>query len=330
MFDFKQNTKFDVIAMGRSTVDIYALDIGNLEDAKNFAKYLGGSPANTAVALSKLEMKVGFIGKVSDDGMGRFVKNYLLSCGIDTSHIKTDKEGHKTGITIGEIKEGGKCDCLMYRENCADLYLSADDIDPSYVKDTKVLLISGTSLSHSPAREAVFKAVRIAKDNGVMVVFDPDFREGTWQSISDAGGYLADMAIKSDMIITTKDEMQIIFTSIFPNEVYDNKTIADYLLGKGCTLVNIKDGKSGSTVYTKTDIVKSPSYSVGGVVKTFGAGDSYASGFISALILGKDLLFAQAQGAAAAAITISGHSCSDSSPSLLAVKEFMRTHALSY
>lgn len=330
MISFNQNTEYDVICLGRSTVDIYSLDIGALENAVKFAKYLGGSPANTAVALSKLNLKVGFIGKVSDDGMGRFVKQYLDKQGIDVSHILTDKEGHKTAITIGEILEGGQCSCLMYRDNCADLYLNQSEIDAEYIRKSKALLVSGTSLSYSPAREAVIKAVGIAQDAGVKVIFDPDFREGTWSSKDIAGVYLLDQAVKSDIVISTKEEMAIIFKALFHNEPYCNEKIACYLLEKGCSLVNIKDGKSGSTVYSKEETVKSPSYHIDGVVKTFGAGDSYAAGFISALLMGKDLKFAQAQGAGAAAITIKGHSCSDASPSRDELNEFMATHELAW
>ena len=328
MMNFNQNAEYDVICLGRSTVDIYSLDICELEYSSKFAKYLGGSPANTAVALSKLKNKVGFIGKVSDDGMGRFVKHYLEHQGIDVSHLLTDTEGHKTGITIGEIREGGQCYCLMYRDNCADLYLKASEIDAEYIKKAKALLVSGTSLSHSPAKEAVIKAVSIAKDANVTVIFDPDFRKDTWSSEWLAGIYLADMAVKSDIIIGTEEEFQIIYNFLFPGKPYDDEIIASYLLKKGCSVVNIKHGKDGSVVYSNEGIVNSPSYHIKGVVKTFGAGDSYASGFLTALINGKDLQFAQAQGAAAAAITIKGHSCSDASPTLAELNDFMSSHHL--
>lgn len=329
MITFNDKRHLDVIAMGRSTVDIYALDIGLLEHAHKFAKYLGGSPANTAAAMAKLGLKVGFIGKVSQDGMGRFVKQYLADINIDVSHILDDEEGHKTAITIGEIKEEGKCNCIMYRDNCADLYLRPEDISAEYIAGAKALLVSGTSLSHSPAREAVFTAMRFAEDSDVRIIFDPDFREGTWDSLDEAAVYMLEAMRYADIVIGTRDELALPVGRALGKDNLTGREIADFLLKHGTQLVDVKDGRNGSTVYTANEEIPSPSYHVQGVVKTFGAGDAYAAGFISALIEGKDLFFAQKQGAAAAAITIKGHSCSDASPVKEELLKFMQEQAFS-
>ena len=327
MFEFKTEADFEVIALGRSTVDIYALDVGPLEEAGHFARYLGGSPANTAVALAKLQNRVGFIGKVSADGLGSFVRRYLKQHGIDVSQLHTDHEGHRTGITVGEIKEGGSCSCLMYRDNCADLFLRPEEIDGGYIAKAKALLVSGTSLSHSPAREAVFKAVRLAHDAGTAVIFDPDFRQGTWNSEAEAACCLLLGLLSADIVIGTREEFALPFAGVLPAN-FGAAEIAHYLLRRGPSLVVIKDGSRGSTAYSREEAVESPSYHIDGVVKTFGAGDAYAAGLLTALLQKRDLKFAQAQGAAAAALTIRGHSCSDASPDLQTLQQFMQTHQL--
>lgn len=139
----------DVVAFGRATIDLYANEIGPMEDAVTFHKYVGGSPANTAVAMSRLGLSVGYIGKVSDDQFGRFITRYLAKQGVDVSHIALAGPGIRSGVTMGEILPD-RCSYLMYRTNCADLHIDCAQLDESYLASHKLLLISGTSLSHSP------------------------------------------------------------------------------------------------------------------------------------------------------------------------------------
>lgn len=112
MLKFDLQKPNDVVAFGRATIDLYANEIGPMEEAKTFSKYVGGSPANTAVAMARLGLKVGYIGKVSDDQFGRFIVRYLADQGVDTSHIETAAPGIRSGVTMGEIKEGS-CNCFM-------------------------------------------------------------------------------------------------------------------------------------------------------------------------------------------------------------------------
>lgn len=81
MLKFDLQKPNDVVAFGRATIDLYANEIGPMEEAKTFSKYVGGSPANTAVAMARLGLKVGYIGKVSDDQFGRFIVRYLADRG---------------------------------------------------------------------------------------------------------------------------------------------------------------------------------------------------------------------------------------------------------
>ena len=138
----------DVVAFGRATIDLYANEIGPMENAVTFHKYVGGSPANTAVAMSRLGLSVGYIGKVSDDQFGRFITRYLAKQGVDVSHIALAGPGIRSGVTMGEILPD-RCSYLMYRTNCADLHIDCAQLDESYLASHKLLLISGTSLSHS-------------------------------------------------------------------------------------------------------------------------------------------------------------------------------------
>lgn len=310
----------DIIAMGRATIDIYANSIGSIEYNKTFTKYLGGSPANTAVAMSNLGLSVGYIGKVSDDKFGQYIINYMKEKNIDTSHINIDKTGKRSGITIGEILENGRCNYMMYRKECADLYINCSEIDEDYIKNSKMLLVSGTSLTHSPARESVFLALDYANRNGVCSIFDLDFRNDTWDSLDEASVYYSLAALKSSIVIGTREEFNVMERLYFNNN--DDDMSAKFLLDRGVKIVSIKNGKSGSKIYTKYKVYHGGIYEVE-ALKTFGAGDAYSAAFNYGVLKGFDIEVSLKYAAAAAAITISGHSCSDSTPTLEELEKFM-------
>ena len=318
-----QSKPRDVAAFGRATIDLYANEIGPMEDAVTFTKYVGGSPANTAVAMSKLGLAVGYVGKVSDDQFGRFITRYLAQQGVDVSHIAVAAPGVRSGVTMGEIKPG-ECSCFMYRNDCADLHISCAQLDEAYIASHKLLLISGTSLTHSPAREAVFLAMEMAKRNGVAISFDLDYRDGTWDSPEEASVYYTLAARQADMVLGTREEFDIMEKLYHPGNQNDDAS-AKWLLEAGVSVVSIKQGKQGSHIYT------AQGKTIGGiypakVLKTFGAGDSYSSAFTFGLLKGKSMEQALRYAAAASSITISGHSCSDSMPTLSQVEEYMAFH----
>lgn len=323
--NFDRSKGGDVIAFGRATIDLYANEQGPMEDALTFSKYVGGSPANTAVAMAKLGLKVGYIGKVSEDPFGRYIRRYLADQGVDVSHIETDKTGAKSGVTMGEIKSPSECSFFMYRDGCADLNICCSQLDEAYIKDYKLLLVSGTSLSHSPAREAVFLAMEYARRNGVLIAFDLDYRENTWNTPEEASVYYGLAAEKSDIILGTREEFNVMEGLLMPGN-RDDKLSAERLLRAGAALVSIKKGKQGSVIYTKDGAVYKGGIYKSQVVKTFGAGDAYSGALIYSLVKGKSIEEALHYAAAGAAITISGHSCSDAMPELSMVEQFMAEH----
>lgn len=326
--EFKRGRRYDVIAMGRSTCDMYSEQTCLLKDSRTFARYLGGSPANTAAAMSKLGLKVAFLGCVSDDGMGQFVREALERFGVDVSHLKTDREGHRTAITIGEISGGGKCSSIFYRNGCADLFITPEDADAEFIASSSALLVSGTSLSRNPARSAVFAAASRAREEGTAVIFDPDFRDGTWDDANDAGVFLAQAASMADVVIGTEDEFRIFAKALLPGREFDSVACAREILRRGGRIVVVKHGKEGSVAYEDGRAVPAAAFRQDSVTKTFGAGDSFAAGFVRALIRGADLERAQKEGAAAAAVTISGRSCSDSAPDFKTLSDFLRRHGM--
>ena len=164
----------------------------------------------------------------------------------------------------------------------------------------------------------------MAKRNGVVVAFDLDYRDGTWDNDDETSIYFTLTAQQADMVLGTREEFDKMEELFHPGN-HDDDRSAHWLLEKGVSLVSIKQGKKGSHLYTAEGRTMGGIYPTK-VLKSFGAGDSYSGSFNNALICGKSLEEALKYAAAAASITITGHSCSDAMPTLDQVEEYMQTH----
>jgi 5-dehydro-2-deoxygluconokinase len=317
---FNSSRNFDLIAIGRACIDLNAVEYNRpMEETMIFKKYVGGSPANIAIGISKLGLKAGFIGKLANDQHGRFIEQYMHGVGVDTSNMIVDQEGHKTGLAFTEIKSPEECSILMYRDEVADLYLDPSEVDEDYIKKAKVLLVSGTALAKSPSREAVLKAIHLAKKNDVKVVFELDYRGYTWVSPVETTVYYSLVAEQSDVVVGTRDEFDVLENK----QAGNNEDTIKYLFNYSPELIVIKHGEEGSYAYTKSgDTFRGHAY-LTEVLKTFGAGDSYASAFLYALITGKDIETALKYGSASAAIVVSKHSSSEAMPTVAEIEQLI-------
>jgi 5-dehydro-2-deoxygluconokinase len=322
---FNENRPFDLIAIGRLCIDLNANEINRpMEETRTFTKYVGGSPANIAIGSARLGQKTGFIGKVSNDQMGRFITEYLEQNQIDTTGVKIDQTGAVTGLAFTEIKSPEECSILMYRDNVADLKLHPSEIDEDYIKQSKALLVSGTALAKSPSREAVFLALEYAVKHDVTIFFDLDYRPYTWTDEAETAVYYNLAAEKCDVIIGTREEFDMMEKLLNIQESNDNFTASRWFSYRA-KLVVIKHGGSGSIAYTKDGASHRSGIFRTNVLKTFGAGDSYASAFICGLMNGKAVSEAMKMGSASASLVISRHSCSDAMPTKEELLQHMDT-----
>lgn len=325
-FTFDESRPMDFIAIGRLCIDLNANEIHRpMEETRTFTKYVGGSPANITIAVAKLGKKSGFIGRVSDDQHGRFITHYLQERGIDTSCVITDKSGTVTGLAFTEIKSPTECSILMYRDNVADLKLEPGDVSEEYIKNAKAIMISGTALAASPSREAVLKAVDLARKNGTVVFFDIDYRPYTWKSREEVGIYCSLVAEKSDVILGGREEFDLLEEPYGPLQ-NDDQATADRWFAHHAKIVLVKRGGDGSTAFTKDGQSFKGTTFPANVVKTFGAGDSFAGAFIYGLMNGWDIARSQQFGAASASIVVSSHSCSDAMPSAEEIQAVIDKH----
>lgn len=172
--------RLDVICIGRVAVDLYAQQIGSrLEDVASFAKYLGGSSGNVAFGTAIQGLKSAMLARVGDEHNGRFLRETLNRAGVDTEYLITDKSRLTALVMLG-IKDQETFPLIFYRDNCADMALTPDDISEEYIASSRALAVTGTHLSHANTRAAVLKALEYARRHGLRTALDIDYRPVLW------------------------------------------------------------------------------------------------------------------------------------------------------
>ena len=327
--EFDQSRPMDLILLGRVAIDfnpaynnLVKEEFKPLKKVHIFEKYVGGSPANIAVGVTRHGLKAGFIGKVSDDQFGEFVVDYFNEQGIDTSHISVCTGGEKLGLTFTEMLSPSESNILMYRNRIADLQLHVDDIDEQYIRDAKAVLISGTALAESPSREAALKTVMLARKNNTKLIFDIDYREYNWKNKDEISIYYSAVAREADIIMGTREEFDLTERLIRPG-MTDEESAA-YWHSCHAGIVVIKHGMKGSAAYTadgeKFSIKPFPVEAR----KGFGGGDGYGSGFLYGLYQGWEIIDCLEFGSAEASMMVRSNNCSDSLPGTEEVRTFIK------
>lgn len=327
--EFDHTRPLDIVLLGRVAIDFNPAyndqvkeEFKPLKKVHTFEKFLGGSPANITVGVSRHGMKAGFIGKVSDDAFGEFVVDYFNDNGIDTSHITKCTNGEKLGLTFTEMLSPKESSLLMYRNCIADLQLHVDDIDEAYIRSAKAILISGTALCESPSREAALKAVMLARRCGTRIIFDIDYRAYNWKNEDEISIYYSMVAKEADIIMGSREEFDLTEKLIQPG-MTDQESAALWQ-SYHAKIVVIKHGMKGSTAYT----CDGQSFSIKPFPvqarKGFGGGDGYGSGFLYGLYQGWDIIDCLEFGSAEASMMVHSNNCSDDLPGPDAVRAFIK------
>lgn len=283
--------ELDVIAIGRSSVDLYGQQIGNrLEDVGSFAKSVGGCPSNIAIGTSRLGLKSGIVTRVGNEGMGRFIREQMLREGVSDRGIVFDSE-RLTALVLLGVESDESFPTIFYRENCADMALCEEDIDTDFIASARSILVSGTHFSKLNTSAAQRKAISIARLHGRKVIFDVDYRPNLWGLAGHDEGesrYIASQKVSDayktvlpecDLIVGTEEEILI---AAGENELLAAlKTIRSL---SGATIV-LKRGPMGCIVYDGviSDDLENGTVGKGfpiEVYNTLGAGDAFMSGFL--------------------------------------------------
>ena len=292
--------KYDVIALGELLID-FTMN-GQSEQGNNmFEACPGGAPCNVLALLNKMGKKTAFIGKVGKDQFGTLLRETITEAGIDASNLVVDENVNTTLEFVHTFPDGDR-EFSFYRNPGADMMLTADEVNPEVVKDTKIFHFGTLSMTHDGVREATKKAVETAKENGCLVSFDPNLRPPLWSSLDLAKEQMEYGFGKCDILKISDNEIQF----VSGKKDYD-EGIA-YLQEKyNIPLILLTMGKDGSRAYYKGMRVERPGFSVK-AIETTGAGDTFCGSSLNYLVdhdfdnlteeqLGEMLTFANAAAA---------------------------------
>ena len=199
---------FDTLHMGRSSIDLYSNDVGvAFEKIRSFGAYVGGSPTNVAVGARRLGLRTALLTAVGDDPVGDLVLRFLQDNGVEVG-CSPRKPGHRTSAALLGIEPPDRFSLVFYRDNCADVELTIDDVLAAPITTSRVFQFAGTNLSREPSRSATLFAAERARQAGACVVFDLDFRPDQWHD-PRAFGVAARSAFRLvDIVVGTQDELK--------------------------------------------------------------------------------------------------------------------------
>jgi 5-dehydro-2-deoxygluconokinase len=324
----------DLVAIGRSSIDLYGQQAGGrLEDMASFAKYVGGSPTNTAIGLSRLGLASALITRVGADHMGRFIVEQLGREGVDTGSVAMDPD-RLTALVVLGIRDRENFPLIFYRENCADMAIEPADVDEAVVASATAILVNGTHLSTPSVFAASVKAIEVARKAGTKVVFDVDYRPVLWGLAGRDQGenrFVASEAVSSrlqfilpfcDLIVGTEEEMRILGgrdDTIEAIRAVRNATPA---------LLVCKLGPEGCVAFPDEipGEIEEGQVVEGFPVEVFnvlGAGDAFMAGFLSGWLRDESVARCCRLANACGAIVVSRHGCAPAMPSRVELDNFL-------
>lgn len=313
----------DVVTIGETMVLMNPEENGSLKYVNRFVKQLGGAESNFAIALSRLNVKVGWISRLGRDSLGDYVESFIRGEGVDVSQVKRD-DFHPTGLMIKERRIKGDTSVYYYRNNSAASYMQPKDLDENYIKRAKYLHITGITPALSKScRDTVYHAINIARKYGLTIVFDPNLRLKLWDK-KEMRKVVLDICSKVDIVLPGLQEGQLLFQKSEYNEIIND------FLDLGVKIVVMKLGKEGCIVSNGDFIEHVSSYKVHEVVDTVGAGDGFAAGFIAGQIKGYDLVESAKIGNAVGAFAVTVKGDVEGFPTLDELKNFIAGEELVY
>ena len=331
----KAMKNLDVITIGRSSVDLYGAQVGGrLEDMGSFQKYIGGSPTNMAAGTARLGLKSALITRVGDEHMGRYIREELEREGVDVRGVKTDPE-RLTALVLLGIRDEDQFPLIFYRENCADMALCEDDIEESFIKESRAVVATGTHLSNPSTEAAVLKALKLARKTGAQTALDIDYRPNLWGLSGHGDGenrFIASQKVTEklqstlhffDLIVGTEEEFHIAGGT--------TDTIAALRAVRSVSKATLvcKRGPMGASAFTGDipDTLDEGESGPGFPIEVFnvlGAGDGFMSGLLKGWLDGEDWPTALTYANACGAFAVSRHGCAPAYPSWQELQFFLK------
>jgi 5-dehydro-2-deoxygluconokinase len=302
--------------MGRVSVDLYPEQIGvPLAEVRTFAKSLGGSATNVAVAAARLGHPSAVITKVGDDGFGPYVRKALEGFGVDPRWVGTDPK-LRTPIVFCEIYPPDNFPLLFYREPKApDMNLTPEELDLDAIATAPLFWMTGTGLSDEPSRTATLNALE--QRSGDITVFDLDYRPVLWGSEDEANRVYREALRYATVAVGNQEEVEVAVGTRDPLEA------SAALLDLGLEIAIVKQGPEGVLARTAGGVVEAPPIQVE-ILNGLGAGDAFGGALCHGLLSGWDPERMIRYANAAGAIVASRLACADDMPTRDEVEDLLQ------
>lgn len=326
--------RLDVICIGRVAVDLYAQQIGaRLENVSSFSKYLGGSSGNVAWGTAKQGLKSAMLARVGDEHNGRFLRETLSQAGVDTEFLLTD-ETRLTALVMLGIKDQETFPLIFYRDNCADMALTPDDINEDYIASSRALAITGTHLSHASTRAAVLKALEYARRHGLRTALDIDYRPVLWGLTTPGDGetrfvesdavtrQLQEVLHLFDLVVGTEEEFHIAGGSTDTLTALKNvrratrATLVCKCGPTGCVVLEGEIPASWDNIPLHQGVRVE-------VLNVLGAGDAFMSGLLRGWLNDEGWEQACRYANACGALVVSRHGCAPAMPTRRELDDYL-------
>ena len=260
--------KFDILTLGELLIDFTHNGVSSQGNGL-FEANPGGAVCNVLAMMNKLGHSAAYMGKVGDDIFGHLLKKTLEEVSINTECMLMDKDARTTLAFVANDETGDRS-FSFYRNPGADMMFTEDEVNEEAIAASRMFHFGTLSMTHEGVREATKKALNIAKENGVMISFDPNLRESLWDSLDTAKEQFAYGMQYCDVLKISDNEIQW-FTG---KEDYEEgiKTLQDTY---HIPLIFLSLGRDGSRAYYKDMKVEVPAFIQENTIETTGAGDTF-------------------------------------------------------
>jgi len=257
----------DVLAMGELLIDFTP---AGAEDGRSlFMQNAGGAVANVAAALAGYGADTAFAGMVGSDAFGQYLKGVLKDKGVDVSGLRMTDEINTT-LAFVHLFDNGERDFTFLRKPGADIMYSNKDIDAAAIEKAKIFHFGSLSLTDEPVRSATFEALSIAKNSGVVVSYDPNYRAPLWDSADAAKDMMLRGLEFADIVKISDNEIDLLFGGM-PYE-----DAAKMLVDQGRKMVFVTLGSKGAVCACKDGVSTVAGY-IAQAVDATGAGDCFTA-----------------------------------------------------
>lgn len=260
--------KYDVVALGELLIDFTENGLSGQGNPLLEANP-GGAPCNVLAMLNRLGKKTAFIGKVGNDQFGKMLKEVVEESGTDVSGLAMDEQVHTTLAFVHTFPDGDR-EFSFYRNPGADMMLTKEEVDPEIIKNARIFHFGTLSSTHAGVREATRYAIDVAKENGLLVSFDPNLREPLWESLDQAKEEILYGMSRCDILKISDNEMEFMTgTTDYTKGVEMLREQFDI------PLICVTLGKEGSRAYYRDMIVEAAPFVREDTIETTGAGDTF-------------------------------------------------------